>query len=1683
MRFGSWRAERLIGEGGGGQVWLARRVGGGETVVLKHTRAHDGDQIAALKREYRALLDVPCAALPTPVAWLASGVDGAAALVMERRAGVPLSDGLVGCDEARLARVVAEGLEALRALHAAGLVHGDLHPGNLLVDQDGRVSLLDLGLAQSPGDAAAWGAGLPAYSAPERLCGEGVDARDDLFSFGLAIWRSLGLDTPWPAYPAALPQGTAAPPIPATAPHSGLLSLVAAWLRPRRADRPADAEAALRAWCTRTGVQVDRDDRLAALTDQPWRWGCWQGQPPLAWPENCRVVAIAGERGTGRTGALRALAHAALGDVVWLEPAHAPGIDPLRRVESELVRQGRLAVPGAAAGRAWAQAGALGEPGGEVAAQIDRRLARIADALGEDGLLLVDDLDDLNEPIRNAVLRLVARGGGGPRIAWVGQTAADDSNVLTLPACHPDEIAAALHAADGGRSWDLALCQAIASEIGADRTRIWSSAVRLIRSTVTSEAPDRVELVGALDDAKRVLADTPLGSTGFSDPVRAALAHLAIAGTCSPGQDGDPMPVIPPSARRMSGVRRLPGGGLRVSAEQAAVWRAEFSPALLGTAAAARADWLADRAPAEALLMRVYAAHYTDSDATDAVALPAAVAVAAACESLRQGAEAGRALALAEAWLAVPSHKNAAPVRLAALQAEVALGRFTAARARQNTVDPDESGAPDLLVACAELAFRQGDYPAAVSFADDALAALVPPDDGPWPDLPCLALLWRSFARTWQGESRVAAADVARGVEVAIGRPQLRSQFRYLQGLAAYYAGELDDARTRFAALDESNTPVAVQSAAAAGLGLVAHRAGELEAARASYDRSRRLAETAGDRGRVLNMTMNIATIDHEAGDLGRALAGYDRVIDSARRLGNPGALTRSRNNRGNLLALLGDVEHAEEDLSAALADLEAVGNHYLVGNVCCVLAELARRAGRSDRAARWITQAETALREAGASNELREIRLERGWQFLVAGRVEDAERIGEEVADAGEGLDSEELRARAAHLLGRVALARFEADPDGAGQQALRQAATHLDAATQGLPPGKGMASLSVEVDRALVLALRGRRGEASRVADLQLARLDRIVGSLDSVRGQRLRSAPAHQATRTLLRLLTGQGSTSTADLSETTRIRGRNTLSAVLALNRRLSAEHDMKRLLEVLMDAAVALTGGERGFLLLDTRDAPKADLLPGSDDLEIAVARNLDHENLKKPAHKLSHSIALEVFARGEPVLSIDAQADPRYQSHHSVHAANLRSILSVPMNLRGRTIGVLYVDNRFTSGAFSNEQAAVLEALASQAAIALNTARLIARYKTSEAALAKSNAEVAGLNERLHEQLESTTDALSSAREALAAERNELARRSDYDAIKGRSPQLTRLFSLMDRVRDHPFSVLIIGESGTGKELVARAIHFTGARQDGPFVAINCGALPANLLESELFGHVRGAFTGAVAERRGLFEQSDGGTLFLDEIGEMPLAMQVKLLRVLQTGELTRVGGSRVRKVEVRVLAATHRNLDEMVTEGTFREDLLYRLRVVDLLIPTLRDRKGDIAVLAEFFLGRNREAGIGDVSRITPRALRVMQRYPWPGNVRELEMFLKSACIFAEGDTLDVVDVAPLLERGGKGTTGGARSGSGDLPFDGTLAELEKQIILERLEHMNGNKRQAAISLGIDRGTLYNKLRAYKAL
>jgi transcriptional regulator with GAF, ATPase, and Fis domain len=1128
-------------------------------------------------------------------------------------------------------------------------------------------------------------------------------------------------------------------------------------------------------------------------------------------------------------------------------------------------------------------------------------------------------------------------------------------------------------------------------------------------------------------------------------------------------------------------------------------------PAALRRAAlAARLAWLGHAAPARAAALRWRTAGDATAETTTKAAADVAAAdasaVTAQAAALAASGDAEAALALIEAG---PPALPAAALAVG-VSAATALGRFAAADAliaRGDAADADAA----LRLAHIELAFRRGDFAAARRGADALIAAEGAALEAPagWTREAAQALVWRAFAATWQGERAAASADVGHGGPITGPWPELRAQIAYLDALLRYYSGELDAARRAFRALADEPLAPAIAAAARAGLGLCAQREGDATAARQAYAESRRLAEQAGDRARVLNMTMNIATLDHEAGDLGAALAGYDRVVEAAARLGNEGARVRALVNRGNLYSVLGLADAALTDLDAALPALSASGNGYLEGNVACVLAELARQGGRLDEAARWIARAEAALEHAGAESELVEIRLEAAWLALARGDDDAAEGIVREAEGRAASLASAELTARARHAAARLALARALAAGERAGAEAaLGRALGALREAAAAMPASKPLGVIRVEADRALLLAACGHGDEARRLARTTAERLGRVGASLEPALRARFAAAPALSPLRHTLwlcaRLDDAGGARGTGEagaaVSGGELTIGRAAHYAVMAINQRLSAEHDLARLLETLMDSAITLTGAERGFLLLDSREGDLARAPLGSE-LEVAVARNLDGENLRRPQHKLSHSLALEVFASGEPVLATDAQLDPRFAEQESVHSGSLRSILCVPLISRGRTIGALYVDNRFTSGAFSREHGAILEALASQAAIAIHTARLIARLRQREAELEQSRAEVVGLNARLEAELASTEDALVEARRQLVSERDAAARRADYEAIRGESPQLHALFRLIDRVRDHDFPVLVVGESGTGKELVARAVHVTGARKGGPFVAINCGALPESLLESELFGHVRGAFTGAVGDRRGLFEQADGGTLFLDEIGEMPLSMQVKLLRVLQTGEITRVGGAGTRRVAVRVLAATHRDLDRMVREGTFREDLLFRLRVVDLPVPALRQREGDLELLADHFLAANRAAGIGAVRSITKGALRRMRAYPWPGNVRELETFLKSACLFAEGEVLDVADVAPLLERalghaaqrqgGAPASAAAALAGAGAAPAgrwsaEGSLAEVERAVVLARLQALGGNKRAAAESLGIDRSTLYHKLRGW---
>ena len=317
-----------------------------------------------------------------------------------------------------------------------------------------------------------------------------------------------------------------------------------------------------------------------------------------------------------------------------------------------------------------------------------------------------------------------------------------------------------------------------------------------------------------------------------------------------------------------------------------------------------------------------------------------------------------------------------------------------------------------------------------------------------------------------------------------------------------------------------------------------------------------------------------------------------------------------------------------------------------------------------------------------------------------------------------------------------------------------------------------------------------------------------------------------------------------------------------------------------------------------------------------------------------------------------------------------------------------------------------------------------------------------------------------------------------LGERFDRRNLIGRSLAMTRLIETVSQVAPAEATVLITGESGTGKEMIAGLIHYNSLRKEGPFVRFNCAAIAETLLESELFGHEKGSFTGADRRKEGKFRQADGGSLFLDEVSEMSMGMQVKLLRVLQERELTRVGGEEVLKIDVRLIAATNRDLLKEVGAGRFREDLFYRLNVVTLHVPPLRERPEDIPLLAQSFLVQFAEKNRKTVKGFTPQAMDRLLRYHWPGNVRELMNAVERAVVLSRGEHLEESEF-PLLSSGGVAAPAAAMP-----PFSGpagaSLEEVEKEAILKTLETARGNKSEAARRLGITRRTLHQKLRKY---
>jgi nitrogen regulation protein NR(I) len=352
-----------------------------------------------------------------------------------------------------------------------------------------------------------------------------------------------------------------------------------------------------------------------------------------------------------------------------------------------------------------------------------------------------------------------------------------------------------------------------------------------------------------------------------------------------------------------------------------------------------------------------------------------------------------------------------------------------------------------------------------------------------------------------------------------------------------------------------------------------------------------------------------------------------------------------------------------------------------------------------------------------------------------------------------------------------------------------------------------------------------------------------------------------------------------------------------------------------------------------------------------------------------------------------------------------------------------------------------------------------------------------------------YEQAELSAVIAKAAKAHDVAQRSVRADAKARAAIIGESPQLQDVFKIIDKVADTPSTVLINGESGTGKELIASALHGASSRRDKPFIKINCAAIPHNLLESELFGYERGAFTGAVTSKPGRFELADGGTLFLDEIGEIPVEMQVKLLRALQEGEFERVGGIKTTRVDVRLIAATNRELQSEIEAGRFRKDLYYRLAVVPIVLPPLRERRADIPMLAGHFVEKYNRKLNKKIESISDDAMALLQAYNWPGNIRELENLIERVLLFADGPSITAKDL-PDPVRQGSGTPAPALSaapleaatGEGGLKDIVRMkaAELEKDLITKALEETGGNVTRAARLLQISRKSLQTKMKEF---
>jgi serine/threonine-protein kinase PknK len=920
-----------------------------------------------------------------------------------------------------------------------------------------------------------------------------------------------------------------------------------------------------------------------------------------------------------------------------------------------------------------------------------------------------------------------------------------------------------------------------------------------------------------------------------------------------------------------------------------------------------------------------------------------------------------------------------------------------------------------------------------------AALATAPEDRAEVADLTCRALI--------QAGDYGAALDWATEALPWTNRPTLAAHLEEDLGLASSYLGRDDQARTHLA--------VAEQAAKASGSvrdlvritsdqAIHEFRTGHFDRAEQHHHRALQIADRHGLLDQLASCALNLGSVLHRRGNWGGALDSYDKGLVTARALGKVRTRVTLYYNLAQLHGDIGQLDRAQLELERARTEAETAGLPFLSA-LCTMLAgELDLARGRTRRARERLVLARSLLERHGADRELADVELAL-IEVALAEHDGAAAQAGLEAARSRVSTSSaEDLHTRWLLLSARFGLDRAKPGAalpllETAAQRARQNAEQDLCAeieAWSSIALGRQQAPLAARRHRERALEL-WERGAATLPPPM--------------------RDAFWRHPRRAML------GSAGTADAAAPTQEPGPSVrerqLERLLGIYRRLGSSLKVREVLETAMDAAIELTGAERGFVILKPETSARSER---KQPLRIAVARSIDRERVGRSALKVSRSIAERVMRTEEPLLTAEAQADERLSTQESVVALGLKSVACVPIPGPAGVLGALYLDNRFQRGRFSKADLDLLTAFADQVGIALTKARLYSELEARSRELDKERTRTAEMLAERSREVDRLNEQIRAARERFDTP-------EQHAGIVGRSAAMQRVFAMIPRVASSPLTVLIQGESGTGKELVARAIHDEGPRAASPFVSVNCAAVPEALLESELFGHVRGAFTGADRDRVGLLVHAGDGTLLLDEIGELPLAMQAKLLRVLQEREVVPLGSARAVPVAARILSATNRRLREEVAAGRFREDLFYRLAVIEITLPALRERLDDIPLLARRLIELSAEAQNRKAPALSSAALHKLMRADWPGNVRQLQNVLSQALLFCSTDVIDADDVVLPTATEGTQPHGHRR-----------YAIAEAAEIAAALAATRYNAAEVSRRLGIPRTSLYRKLRLY---